>query len=275
MNREPPATLERGLRRLTVVAWLASVPGCGAPEPAAPPAGEVSWESEAGTLAAGAVPDDGVWKSRAMKLRQELEAEGIRDPRVLAALERVPRHRFVPQDLRSEAYADRALPIGLEQTISQPYVVAYMTAALELSGDERVLEIGTGSGYQAAVLAECAREVYSIEILPALAARAREVLRELGYAGVHLRVGDGYLGWPEVAPFDAILVTAAPDHVPQPLIDQLAEGGRMILPLGRGEQELCLIERRGGEITRRNVLPVRFVPMTGRAQEPRRQNDRE
>ena len=205
-------------------------------------------------------------EDRARQTMVDRQLHGIRDPRVLAAMERVPRHRFVPEDQRAAAYGDHPLPIGWGQTISQPFVVAFMTEALKLSGDERVLEIGTGSGYQAAVLAECAGEVWSIEIVEPLAERAARVLGELGY-DVHLRVGDGYAGWPEAAPFDAIMVTAAPGHVPQPLVDQLADGGRMILPVGGRDQELILIEKSGGEVRRRSVLPVRFVPMTGEAQE--------
>jgi protein-L-isoaspartate(D-aspartate) O-methyltransferase len=199
-------------------------------------------------------------------VRGQLEGRDIRDPRVLAAMRKVPRHRFVPADLADEAYGDSPLPIGLGQTISQPYIVAFMTAELRLRGPERVLEIGTGSGYQAAVAAELAREVYTIEIVPELAARARAVIEELGYRNVRFRTGDGYQGWPEAAPFDAILVTAAPDHVPQPLLDQLAPGGRMIVPVGEIFQELVVIEKSNSGITRRSTIPVRFVPMTGKAQ---------
>jgi protein-L-isoaspartate(D-aspartate) O-methyltransferase len=199
-------------------------------------------------------------------VRDDLEGRDIRDPRVLAAMRRVPRHEFVPERLREHAYADRPLPIGEEQTISQPYIVAFMTQALELEGSEKVLEIGTGSGYQAAVLAELAQEVYSIEIVPSLAERARGVLESLGYRNVHLRTGDGYRGWPEAAPFDAILVTAAPDHVPRALVDQLALGAKLVIPVGRENQELLVIERTASGVTQRSVLPVRFVPMTGEAQ---------
>ena len=166
-------------------------------------------------------------------VREQIAGRDVRDPRVLAALAHVPRHELVPDEMREYAYEDRPLPIGHGQTISQPYVVAYMTEQLRLRGDERVLEIGTGSGYQAAVLAELAREVYSIEIVEELGERARADLARLGYSNVHVRVGDGYRGWPEQAPFDAIIVTAAPGHVPQPLIDQLAVGGRLVLPVGR------------------------------------------
>ncbi len=204
---------------------------------------------------------------RMRMVETQLVPRGIRDERVLAAMRSVPRHRFVPETLRSYAHEDGPLAIGHGQTISQPFVVAFMTQALELSGDERVLEIGTGSGYQAAVLAELAREVWTIEIVEPLAESARATLAALGLTTVHVRCGDGYLGWPEEAPFDAIMVTAAPDHVPQPLLDQLAIGGRMILPVGERDQELVLIRRTSAGTTQEEVLPVRFVPMTGIAEE--------
>lgn len=219
------------------------------------------------TLAAGcgAPADGGFDAARRAMVGEQLAARGIRDARVLAAMGKVPRHRFVSEEMARYAYRDTPLPIGNGQTISQPYIVAFMTQALALGGTEKVLEIGTGSGYQAAILGECAREVDSIEILEELALRAGNLLEELGYANVHVRAGDGHAGWPEAAPFDAILVTAAPDHVPQPLVDQLAVGGRMILPLGTSEQELVVIEKTTEGVTRRSLLPVRFVPMTGRA----------
>ncbi len=204
-------------------------------------------------------------RMRERMVRDQLEARDTRDAKVLAAMRKVPRQRFVPASLAYSAYDDSALPIGLGQTISQPYIVAYMTQSLALAGNERVLEIGTGSGYQAAVLAEIVSEVYTIEIVPELADRARSLLESLGYKNIHSKAGDGYLGWPEFAPFDAIMVTAAPDHVPQPLIDQLKLGGRMIIPVGRGEQDLILIEKNKSGITRRSTIPVRFVPMTGKA----------
>jgi protein-L-isoaspartate(D-aspartate) O-methyltransferase len=183
----------------------------------------------------------------------------------------VPRHLFVPPRLVALAYEDRPLPIGEGQTISQPFVVAMMTHLLDVQPGERVLEIGTGSGYQAAVLAEVGAEVWSIEILPGVARRGAENLRAAGYEGVHLRVGDGYLGWPEAAPFDGIIVTCAPDHIPEPLRDQLAEGGRLVIPVGDegGVQQLVLVERKDGELTESAVIPVRFVPMTGVAREER------
>ena len=196
-----------------------------------------------------------------------LAGRDIRDPAVIRAMKTVPRHRFVPEELQEMAYLDQALPIGHDQTISQPYVVAFMTQALELKPEHRVLEIGTGSGYQAAVLAEIAAEVYSIEIVEPLGKQAAKLLADLGYENIRTRIGDGYAGWPEAAPFDAVIVTAAPDHVPQPLIDQLGVGGRMIIPVGTFRQELRLLEKTEDGLRERRVLPVRFVPMTGEAQE--------
>lgn len=204
---------------------------------------------------------------REQMVRDQLQARDVKDPRVLAAMRKVPRHRFVTPEVLDSAYDDCALPLMLGQTISQPYIVGYMTQALVLRGNERVLEIGTGSGYQAAVLAELAAEVCTIEILPELARRAEATLDQLGYKNVRIRTGDGYQGWPEFAPFDCVIVTAAPDHVPQPLIDQLSPGGRMIIPVGRYEQDLILIEKGEKGITRRSTIPVRFVPMTGKAQQ--------
>jgi protein-L-isoaspartate(D-aspartate) O-methyltransferase len=198
-------------------------------------------------------------------VHHQLELRGIRDERVLAAMRHIARERFVPADVVKLAYADQPLPIGFDQTISQPYIVAFMSEALELSGNERVLEIGTGSGYQAAVLSKLAREVYTIEIVPELGERARKTLEEQGCANVHVRVGDGYRGWPEAAPFDAIILTAAPDHVPQPLVDELAPLGRMVLPVGRIDQELVLLVNEPGGLKRTALLPVRFVPMMGAA----------
>jgi len=209
------------------------------------------------------------WFARQRKLmvQVQIRARGVHDKQVLQAMEKVPRHLFVPEDLRDQAYEDGPLPIGYGQTISQPYVVAYMTEQLELDGDEKVLEIGTGSGYQAAILAEIAREVYTIEIIPELGKRAEKTLQELGYKNVHVRIGDGYLGWPEEAPFDAIIVTAAPEKIPQPLIDQLKVGGRMIIPVGEEYQELVLIKKTPKGIQKERKIPVRFVPMRGKAEE--------
>jgi len=203
---------------------------------------------------------------RRFMVESQLVARDIVDERVIAAMRKVPRHEFVPAELRSRAYDDNPLPIGEGQTISQPYVVACMTQAARLKGGERVLEVGTGSGYQAAVLAEVAGEVWSIEIVEPLAQRAKATLERLGVKNVHLRTGDGYRGWPEEAPFDAILVTAAPEQVPQPLIDQLAPGGRLVIPVGARDQELLVIERTPDGIAQRSLFPVRFVPMTGEAQ---------
>jgi len=202
----------------------------------------------------------------------QLKRRGITNEQVLAAMTRVPRHELVPAELQSRAYDDQPLPIGHDQTISQPYIVAFMTQVLQPQPDDTVLEVGTGSGYQAAVLGELVKEVCTIEIVEPLGRRATADLARLGYTNVLVRVGDGYQGWPERAPFDAIIVTCSPDHIPQPLIDQLKDGGRMIIPVGdiRRGQELILLKKRGAEIVRRAVLPVRFVPMTGRAQERER-----
>ena len=195
----------------------------------------------------------------------DLRARDIDDERVLQAMSRVQRHLFVPLALRDRAYGDHPLPIGEDQTISQPYIVAYMTQVLHLEPGDRVLEIGTGSGYQAAVLAELAGDVYSIEIIPSLTERARTTLEGIGYTNIHLRTGDGYFGWPEQAPFDAIMVTAAPDHIPQALVDQLADGAHLVLPVGDRYQELIRVTREGAETKTERLLPVRFVPMTGEA----------
>ncbi len=208
---------------------------------------------------------DAVEAARQRMVDEQLVARGISDERVLEAMRRVPRHELVPAAARDQAYADRPLSIGHGQTISQPYMVAAMTEALALAPGARVLEIGTGSGYQSAVLAAVGAEVYTIEIVAPLAERARADLERLGYAA-HVRVGDGYRGWPEAAPFDAILLTAAPDHVPQPLLAQLAEGGRMVLPLGGIEQDLVRITRTPDGLVRETLFGVRFVPMTGEAE---------
>ncbi len=193
----------------------------------------------------------------------QIEARGIKNRALLKAMRKVKRHLFVPPQYRHLAYMDKPLPIGEGQTISQPYIVALMTDLLRLKGDERVLEIGTGSGYQAAILAELTKEVYSIEIVEPLAKRAEKLLEELGYENIKVKCGDGYLGWEEYAPFEAIIITCAPPDIPQPLIEQLAEGGRMVVPLGVHWQELKLVEKLNGRIKTRNIIPVRFVPMTG------------
>jgi protein-L-isoaspartate(D-aspartate) O-methyltransferase len=210
--------------------------------------------------------EDAEVKSREEMVRNQLAAGGIRNPEVLQAMTEVPRHEFVPASLRLYAYADGPLPIGHGQTISQPFIVAYMTQALELSKEDTVLEVGTGSGYQAAILGKLAKEVYTIEIVPPLAESAKVILSELGFENVHVRLGDGYLGWPEKAPFDAIIVTCAPDHVPEPLVSQLKEGGRLVIPVGTagGIQQLVLLKKRNGQISKEKMLDVRFVPMTGK-----------
>jgi protein-L-isoaspartate(D-aspartate) O-methyltransferase len=193
----------------------------------------------------------------------QIKARGVKDQRVLSAMLKVERHLFVPKEYQTSAYSDQPLPIGEGQTISQPYIVALMTELLELKGGEKVLEIGTGSGYQAGVLAELVSEVYSIEIIETLANSAKNLLLNLGYKNINVKAGDGYLGWPEVAPFDAIIVTAAPDHIPKPLLEQLKEGGRMVIPVGTYSQELKKIIKRAGKIETTGVIPVIFVPMTG------------
>jgi len=200
-------------------------------------------------------------------VKEQIIVRGIATERVLAAMRKVPREEFVPEKVRAASYADQPLPIGYDQTISQPLIVAFMTEQLRPQPQDRVLEIGTGSGYQAAILAELVAEVYSIEIIEPLANKAAATLQRLGYKNVHIEAGDGYKGWPKHAPFDAIIVTCAPDHVPQPLVEQLTEGGRMIIPVGRdfGGQELYLLEKKNGRLERRAVLPVRFVPMMGEA----------
>ncbi len=210
-------------------------------------------------------------KEKSEMLRRDIRGRGISDEKVLRAMEVVPRHLFVPERLRSRAYEDHPLPIGEGQTISQPYIVALMTEALNLKGPERVLEIGTGSGYQAAVLAEVVKEVYSMEIRPGLAETASRVLAEQGYGRVKTRVGDGYFGWPEEAPFDAILITAAANHIPSPLIAQLKVGGRLIVPLGptTHTQYLTILTKQEEGVDVVQTTPVVFVPMVGEVQKPR------
>jgi protein-L-isoaspartate(D-aspartate) O-methyltransferase len=205
------------------------------------------------------------WESeRERMVRQQIESRGVRHPGVLKAMRTTPRHLFVPEPVRTQAYADGPLPIGYGQTISQPYIVASMTELLDPKPSHRVLEIGTGSGYQAAILSPLVKEVYTIEIIPELAASAEALLKKLGYQNIFVRVGDGYLGWPEKAPFDRIILTAAPPQIPQSLIDQLANGGKMVAPAGAGvwEQELYVVDKdKNGKVTRRSVYGVRFVPM--------------
>lgn len=200
--------------------------------------------------------------AREEMVQKQIVGRGVHNPRVIAAMKKIPRHKFVPEKLQRDAYADHPVPIGENQTISQPYIVALMSELLELTDKDKVLEIGTGSGYHTAVLAELAKEVYTIEILPTLAQRADQVLRTLGYSWVHIKEGDGYMGWPEKAPFDAIIVTCAPTMVPKPLQDQLKEGGRMVIPVGSWpNQTLYHMEKRGGKLVEHPILPVIFVPM--------------
>jgi protein-L-isoaspartate(D-aspartate) O-methyltransferase len=201
---------------------------------------------------------------RARMVETQIRARGIQDEAVVAAMRRVPRHLFIPEEQREYAYEDHPVSIGFGQTISQPYIVAYMTEALRIAPTDRVLEIGTGSGYQAAILATLARQVYTLEIVPELAARARATLISLGYQNVLARQGNGYLGWPEAAPFDKIIVTAAPDEVPQALVDQLAVGGTMVAPVGRVAQTMTIIRRTQAGVVQHETIPVLFVPMTGK-----------
>lgn len=191
----------------------------------------------------------------------QIQARGIKEEKVLLTMRKVPRHLFVPEDLRSYAYADEPLPIGEGQTISQPYIVAYMTEALELKGEDKVLEVGTGSGYQTAVLAEIVKDVYTIEIVGLLSLRAQDLLQRLGYTNIHFKIGDGTFGWQENIPYDAIIVTAAPASVPKKLKEQLNLGGKMIIPVGEGFQELVLITREKRDFKTKKLLPVRFVPL--------------
>jgi protein-L-isoaspartate(D-aspartate) O-methyltransferase len=232
--------------------WLGA---CGAAETLVPPLG---WTAE-----------DSLVLARQRMVSEQLAGPGrnITNVQVLSAMRKVPRHEFVPEPFRSEAYRDRPLPIGHNQTISQPFIVGFMTEQLEPQRADRVLEIGTGSGYQAAVLSELVARVYTIEIVEELAHRAAADLKRLGYTNVFVRAGDGYKGWAEAAPFDAIIVTCAPEKVPPALIEQLRDGGRMVVPVGpTWNQELVLFRKTGDRLDRRAVLPVRFVPMTGQSQ---------
>jgi len=238
---------------LTWIACAASRPPCGQ--------GEVSRPGGDATLSQG----DSTRIAREAMVQEQIAARKVKNAAVLAAMRRVPRHKFMPENVRRFAYDDRPVPIGMAQTISQPYIVALMTELAAVGRGSRVLEIGTGSGYQAAVLAELGADVYSIEILAPLRERAVEILAQLGYAQVKTRVGDGYLGWPEAAPFDAIIVTAAPARVPELLKQQLKVGGRLVLPVGKVDQELEIITRTTAGFSEEGVIPVRFVPMTGKA----------
>lgn len=259
-----PWTLPRRALAAPVIALLVVPSGCrcepGPTEPAGPTAGEASPAADRAEAA--------LTRKRERMVTEHLAARDITDERVLTAMRTVRRHRFVPRRAQSQAYVDSPLSIGHDQTISQPYIVALMSQLLELDGDERVLEVGTGSGYQAAVLAQLAAEVHSIEIVEPLCASAAATLAAEGYEGVQVHCGDGYQGWPDAAPYDAIIVTAAPDHVPQPLLDQLASGGRLVIPVGpqlRAQELQVWTKDAAGEVTVHNVLAVAFVPMTGEA----------
>jgi protein-L-isoaspartate(D-aspartate) O-methyltransferase len=245
--------------------------------PASPPAPPVAAPRDTGPRSA-VTPDGAVGTvtlptadpssfdgARREMVEAQIRARGVSDPAVLAAMETVPRHQFVPADVRAEAYGDHPLPIGYGQTISQPYIVAWMTELLKLKPGAKVLEIGTGSGYQAAVLGQMGMQVYTIEIVDELAAQARARLADMGYSTITVRHADGYYGWPEQAPFDAIIVTCAPDHIPPALVEQLAAGGRMVLPVGPpgGYQSLWLVEKEGGQVKTMEMGGVMFVPLTG------------
>ncbi len=235
---------------LLVSVLLLPLPGCGPP-------------SNSEQSAAQQVSDEEYTKQR-RQLVEQLRSEGIENKEVLDALLKVPRHRFVPPSYRHLAYRNHPLPIGQDQTISQPFIVGYMTEAAEIASGEKVLEIGTGSGYQAAVLAELAKEVYTIEIIPELAERSRALLGEMGYKNLHVKTGNGYEGWVEHAPFDAIVVTAAPDQVPKALVEQLAVRGKMVIPVGTSYQQMLIITRTESGVVERRTIPVAFVPMTGK-----------
>lgn len=242
-----PATTNRRTLSGAPFAVAVALILCSCIDPAPPPSDAEEWDALRETM-----------------VREQLRGRDVRDERVLAAMAQVPRHEFVPDDQRRRAYRDHPLPIGGGQTISQPYVVALMTELLALGGDERVLEIGTGSGYQAAVLSRLTKSVYTIEIDATLATAASKRLSRLGYANVHVKAGDGFFGWPDAAPFDAIIITAAAPHIPPSLIAQLREGGRLVAPVGRdGGQELELGVKRGGRLEVSRKGGVRFVPMTG------------
>jgi protein-L-isoaspartate(D-aspartate) O-methyltransferase len=248
------------VRRLTLVIFLlvlTGFAGCALPTLSVPPSTPVPATPTAAV--------DSYIGERAAMVHEQIAGRGVRDSAVLAGLSKVQRHRFVPEEYVRAAYADHPLPIGYGQTISQPYIVALMSEALEVKPGERVLEIGTGSGYQAAVLAEMGVEVYTVEIIPELARQAAAVLDELGYTNVHTLNADGYFGWEAHAPYDAIIVTAAPDHLPQALGQQLKEGGRLVIPIGPvgSVQTLWLFEKQNGELTATNLGAVSFVPLTG------------
>jgi protein-L-isoaspartate(D-aspartate) O-methyltransferase len=248
-RRAAPFFLPAVFAAATAAASLVAA-GCRAPEP--------------GKAAVTPAPEPPDATARAKMVETQIVARGVRNPRVLDAMRAVPRHLFVDEAQRAHAYDDGPLPIGGRQTISQPYIVALMSELLDLTPNERVLEIGTGSGYQSAVLSRLAGHVYSIEIIPELAKLSAERLKRLGFDNITVKEGDGYRGWPEYAPFDGIIVTAAPERIPQPLLDQLAPNGRMVIPVGGFFQELKVFKKEAnGRVTEQDIIPVRFVPMTG------------
>ena len=258
---------KRWIGLLSAVALIAGANACDSEngEEHASTGGEATGASASPAQPARASDDRADERER--MVRETIASRDVTDPRVLEAMRTVPRHEFMPEDVRDEAYEDRPVPIGHEQTISQPYIVAIMTQLAEVDRGDKVLEVGTGSGYQAAVLGALGVEVYSIEIVEPLARSAEATLRRLGYDNVHVRAGDGYRGWPEHAPFDAIVITAAPPRIPEPLKEQLRVGGRMVVPVGEdGMQELVVLTRTDTGFDRTSVIPVRFVPMTGEAQ---------
>ncbi|WP_422930390.1 protein-L-isoaspartate(D-aspartate) O-methyltransferase [Singulisphaera sp. PoT] len=213
------------------------------------------------------VEDDPTAPARRRMVERHLVERGIKDPRVLDAFRTVPRHKFLPKETRRLAYDDESIPIGEGQTITPPFDVAFMTEALQPKATDVIYEVGTGSGYQAAILSRLVKDVYSVEIKEPLGRRAAEVLKEVGYTNVHTKVGDGYAGWPDAAPFDAVIVTCAPEFIPQPLVDQLKDGGRMVIPVGdRFNQIVYLVTKKDGKLTRKELRPTLFVPMTGKAQ---------
>jgi protein-L-isoaspartate(D-aspartate) O-methyltransferase len=259
---------------LAFLALLTLLAGCGpATAPTDLPATPAVAQSEPTDLpSAEPTPTPTFWgegderlEDRMQMVDRQIRRRGVTDQDVLDAMERVPRHEFVPKDYQDQAYADRPLPIGYGQTISQPYIVALMTELLQLKNTDRVLEVGTGSGYQAAILSQIVAEVYTVEIVEALAVESHERLKRLDYANVHTLHADGYYGWEEHAPYDAIIVTCAPDHIPQPLVQQLEDGGKLVIPVGPpgGYQTLWQITREGDDIEKRNVTGVLFVPLTG------------
>ena len=264
----PAARAAVGLAAAAALLAACAVPAGGLPPLRSAPAAAGSASASALAPPAGLrsedAPDPFARARRAM-VEGQIRYRGVADPAVLRAMAEVPRHRFVPEPLAAAAYADRPLPIGHGQTISQPYVVALMTELLDLEPGDRVLEIGTGSGYHAAVMSRVAGEVFTIEIVEPLAERARSILADLGYGNVRVRAGDGYRGWPEQAPFDAVLLTAAPPVIPPPLLDQLAVGGRLVAPVGVELQELTVIRRTPTGFATERITPVQFVPMTGEA----------